>query len=140
MWRLASLKLSTSNLVGVGGGIYARISGAWPGVHLPHPRLQRWGLEKGPQMFFYRFFHPTGEDRSCPEGSPTRRREGMSIRRDAVGGYNLHLAHEGQMAREPRQLPRGPGSPGPAQLGRNECFWPFLPILYHYNCHFKKIQ
>ena len=33
MWRLASLKLSTSNLVS--GEIYASISGAWPGVRLP---------------------------------------------------------------------------------------------------------
>lgn len=46
----------------------------------------------------------------------------------------------GRWLREPRHLPRGPGSPGPAQLGRNECFWPFLPIVYHYNCHLKKIQ
>lgn len=33
MWRLASLKLSTSNLVS--GEIYTSLSGAWPGAQLP---------------------------------------------------------------------------------------------------------
>lgn len=57
MWRLASLKLSTSNLVS--GEIYASISGARPGVHLPlPPRLQASDCRRDPLMFFYRFPHP----------------------------------------------------------------------------------
>lgn len=44
----------------------------------------------------------------------------------------------GRWLREPCQLPRGPGSLGPARLGRKERFWPFLPILYHYYCRFLK--
>lgn len=44
----------------------------------------------------------------------------------------------GRWLREPCQLPRGPGSLGLARLGRNERFWPFLPILYHYYCRFFK--
>ena len=76
---------------------------------------------------------------SCPEGSLPWR-EGVSVRGMQWVATTCTWLMRGRRLREPRRLPRGPGSPGPAHLGRNECFWPFLPILYHYNCHLKKIQ
>lgn len=57
-----------------------------------------------------------------------------------MGGYNLHLAHEGQMAETNLVSSQEGQAHRPSTPGQGECFWPFLPILYHYNCHFKKIQ
>lgn len=68
-------------------------------------------------MFYYRFFHPTGEDRSRPEGSPTRR-EGISVQRDGLGSYNLHLAHEGQVAERTSSAPERARLAGPSQTGQ----------------------
>lgn len=68
-------------------------------------------------MFLYRFSHPAGEDRGRPEGSLPRR-EGLSVRRDGLGGYNLHLAHEGQMAERTSSAPKRARLAGPSKTGQ----------------------
>ena len=87
------------------------------GCTCPLPTTPSWCLEKGPQMFFYRFFHPTRENRSHPEGALPRR-EAVSVQRDGLGSYNLHLAHEGQVAERTSSAPKKARLAGPSQTGQ----------------------
>lgn len=77
---------------------------------------------------------------SCPEGSLPWR-EGVSVRRDGLGGYNLHLAHEGQMAERTSSAPKGARLAGPSKTGQESELLAFpahpLPLLLSL---FKKIQ
>lgn len=139
MWRLASLKLSTSNLVA--GKIYISLSGVWSGVNLsPTPRLQAVPGKWTPGVFLqilpsYRRGQKAAVLRTpCPEGKAY-----LSGGMGWVATICTWLMRGGWL-REPRQLPRGPGSLGPARQARNQRFWLFPPILYHYYCRFLKIQ
>ena len=114
MWRLASLKLSTSNLVS--GEIYASISGAWPGVRLPpHTRLQAGDWKRDPRGFSTDspiLLKRTELSRGLPPLKGRRVCQG-----DAVGGYDLHLAHEGPTAERTSSSPKRarltrPSTPG----------------------------
>lgn len=67
-------------------------------------------------MFLYRFSHPAEEDGSCPEGSLP---EGKGVcQGDAVGGYSLHLAHEGPMAERTSSSPKRARLTGPSTTGQ----------------------
>lgn len=48
-----------------------------------------------------------------PEG-----REGVSVQRDGLGSYNLHLAHEGQVAERTSSAPKRARLAGPSQTGQ----------------------
>lgn len=137
MWRLASLKLSTSNLV-LGKSMPAsQVPGLGCTCPLPCPRHQAGDWKRDPRCFSTDspillerteagLRDPSPEGKACLSG-------GM----DRVATICTWLMR-GRWLREPFQLPRGPGSLGPARLGRKERFWPFLPILYHYYCRFLK--
>ena len=134
MWRLASLKLSYFQ-----PGFWGKLRQplrclAW-GAPAPSPQHQAGAWKRDPRCF--------STDSSIlperteailrapsPEGRPCLSR-GM----DWVATICTWLMR-GRWLREPRQLPRRPGSPGPARLGRNEHFRPILTILYHYYCRF----
>jgi hypothetical protein len=92
VWRLASLKLSTSNPVS--GEIYISISGQACGAS--GPLL----TGKGPQMVSTASLTPQRGQRLF-RGLPAHREGGMDW------SYMLPLAREGQMAERTYQLPGG---------------------------------
>lgn len=109
---------------------------AW-GAAAPSPRLQAGAWKRGPRCFSTD--SPILPERTeavlrapSPEGKAY-----LSGGMDWVATICTWLMR-GRWLREPRQLPKGPGSPGPARLGRSEHFWLFLPIFYHYYCRFLK--
>lgn len=145
MWRLASLKLSTSNLVA--GKIYISLSGVWPGVNLsPSPPTASGAWQMDPRCLSTDSpILPERTESSCPEDSLPWR-EGVSVRRDGLGGYNLHLAHEGRMAERTASAPKGARLAGPSKTGQESALLAFpahpLPLLLSLfknpiNTHFK---
>jgi len=117
VWRLASLKLSTSNLVS-GGNLRQHLCClAWGCTCLPGPRLQAGDWKRDPRCFSTE--SPILLERTeavlrapSPEGKAYLS-EGMD-----QGGYSLHLAHEGQMAERTLPAPKTARLAGPSKTGQ----------------------
>lgn len=136
MWRLASSKLSTCNLVS-GGNLHQPLWCLACGVTFPPVPDSKSGTGKGtPDVFLQStiLLQRTEAVLRAPSPDGKAQLSGGVYRAATVRTWLMR----GRGLREACQFPRGPGSPGPARPGRNARFWPFLPLLYHYYCRFLK--